>query len=356
MKVTPLDIRRKEFKRALRGYADEEVDVFLDDVADEFERLFQENMELQDRIQRLDEQVAGHTQLKNALEKTLVSAQLQADQVIANSRKEGELILRDAELKARHIVNDSYSETQRVQQTLVQLKHLEEDFRFKFRSLLEGHLKLLNDAPITPPQASTPMPAAEVLSQNTVASAPEFDEPPPAVAEIAVAPEPEPAAAPLGEAVSLQKESGLEEISLLEETAPVEEIASAPEIALAAETAPVAEIAPPPGVTYFPELPPLSGPPEEFIFSGDTATEETETGTVVAEEIMATSVLVEASAESSDEATAELPVEPSGAKEPEEEELPEPQGFYFGKQAGEEETGLFSSDTQVKDKSRDFEW
>jgi cell division initiation protein len=50
VKVTPLDIRRKEFKRSVRGYADEEVDLFLDEVADESERLFQENVELQERI------------------------------------------------------------------------------------------------------------------------------------------------------------------------------------------------------------------------------------------------------------------------------------------------------------------
>ena len=73
MKVTPLDIRRKEFKRSMRGYSDEEVDVFLDDVADEFERLFQENIELGDRVQRLEEQIAGHLQIKDALEKTLIS-------------------------------------------------------------------------------------------------------------------------------------------------------------------------------------------------------------------------------------------------------------------------------------------
>ena len=135
MKVTPLDIRRKEFKRSVRGYSDEEVDLFLDEVADEFERLFQENVELQDRIRRLEEQLAGHAQLRDALEKTLVSAQFQADETKANARKESELILRDAELKARGIVSDSYAEIQRVQQALVQLKHLEEDFRFKFRSL-----------------------------------------------------------------------------------------------------------------------------------------------------------------------------------------------------------------------------
>ena len=101
MKITPLDIRRKEFKRSVRGYSDEEVDIFLDEVADEFERLFQENMELHDRMSRMDEQIAGHSQLKDALEKTLISAQLQAEELRANAHKESELILRDAEMKAR---------------------------------------------------------------------------------------------------------------------------------------------------------------------------------------------------------------------------------------------------------------
>ena len=49
MKLTPLDIRHKEFKRGMRGYADVEVDEFLDQVADEYERMFKENIDLQDR-------------------------------------------------------------------------------------------------------------------------------------------------------------------------------------------------------------------------------------------------------------------------------------------------------------------
>ena len=144
MKLTPLDIRHKEFRRALRGYSDEEVDVFLDEVADEFERLFQENIDLKERNQRLDEQVTQYVSLKETLQKTLISAQQQSDEMRANARKEAELILRDADLKSRDIVNESYSEKQRVQQALIQLKQVEEDFRFKFRSLLEQHLNTLS--------------------------------------------------------------------------------------------------------------------------------------------------------------------------------------------------------------------
>ncbi len=149
MKLTPLDIRHKEFRRAMRGYSDEDVDLFLDEVADESERLFQENIEMRERIEQFEEKVRHHESLKETLQKTLVSAQQQADGTRANARKEAELILKDAEIKGRDLLNESYGEKQRVQQALTQLKQVEEDFRFKFRSLLEAHLNLLSEDEIS---------------------------------------------------------------------------------------------------------------------------------------------------------------------------------------------------------------
>ena len=228
MKVTPLDIRRKEFKRSVRGYADEDVDLFLDEVADEFERLHQEIADLQERIRKLDEQVATHVQLKDALEKTLVSAQFHADETKANARKEAELILRDAELKARGIVSDSYSEVQKVQQALVQLKHLEEDFRYKFRSLLQGHLKLLAEAPIDMPagqavmvDSALPMadPAVSAMAPATTSALNAAGQTPFVVpAAIEEVPEYPPVAAPLRAEAPAQPE----EVAPVAAVAPVE--------------------------------------------------------------------------------------------------------------------------------------
>lgn len=146
MKITPIDIRHKEFKKAMRGYSEEEVDIFLDDVADDFEFLFKQNMELQDEVHRLREKVAQYESLKETLQKTLLAAQQQADATLANARKESELILRDAEMKARSIVAESYAEKQKVEQSIIQLKRLKDDFAFKLRSLLEAHLNLLAQA------------------------------------------------------------------------------------------------------------------------------------------------------------------------------------------------------------------
>jgi cell division initiation protein len=186
VKVTPLDIRRKEFKHAMRGYADEEVDVFLDEVADEMERLHQENTQLQERMRRLEEQTAGHQQLRDALEKTLVSAQLQADETRAQAQKEHDQIVQAADLKARGIVGESYGEVQKLQASLLQLKQLEEDFRFKFRSLLEGHLRLLAEPPITVAAGQAAMASVPVAP---AAVAPQPVAPPPVAAQ-PVAPQP----------------------------------------------------------------------------------------------------------------------------------------------------------------------
>ena len=76
-----------------------------------------------------------------------MAAQLQSDEIRSNAREESQSLLRDAEEKAKGVVEELYAKTQRVQQTLVQLKLLEEDFRFKFRALLEGYLKLVEEVP-----------------------------------------------------------------------------------------------------------------------------------------------------------------------------------------------------------------
>ncbi len=155
MKLTPLDIRHKEFKRGMRGYADVEVDEFLDEVADEYERLFKENIDLQDRVEALDEKVAGYRRIEETLQKTLVNAQASAEEQKQNANKEAQLILQDAELKARQMVNETYSERQAIEQSMAKLKSGEEDFRFKFRQLLEGYLRQLGETP-KPGAASAP--------------------------------------------------------------------------------------------------------------------------------------------------------------------------------------------------------
>jgi cell division initiation protein len=145
MKLTPLDIRHKEFKRAMRGYSDVEVDEFLDEVADEFERVFKESIDLRERLDGLEEQVSNYRRMEETLQKTLISAQASADELKQSSTKEAQLIVHEAELQARQLVNEAYTERQGVEQATARLRSAEQDFRFKFRQLLQGYLNRAED-------------------------------------------------------------------------------------------------------------------------------------------------------------------------------------------------------------------
>lgn len=147
MKLTPLDIRHKEFRRGMRGYADVEVDEFLDEVADEYERLFKENIDLNERVEALEDKVSQYKRIEETLQKTLVSAQQSAEELKANASKESQLILRDAELKARQMVSDLYSDRQNLEKQIQGLRGVEQDLRMRLRTMLQTFLKQLEDTP-----------------------------------------------------------------------------------------------------------------------------------------------------------------------------------------------------------------
>ncbi|MEW6189676.1 MAG: DivIVA domain-containing protein [Actinomycetota bacterium] len=146
MKLTPLDIHHKEFRRAIRGYNEEEVDAFLDEVAEEFERLFKENIELKEQLEKLQEKVTQYENIEQTLQKTLVTAQKMAEEVQANAKKEAELIVKDAELKAKATIQDILEEKQNLQVTYSNLKQAEEEFRARFKAMLESYLSMIAEA------------------------------------------------------------------------------------------------------------------------------------------------------------------------------------------------------------------
>ncbi|HEV2685660.1 MAG TPA: DivIVA domain-containing protein [Actinomycetota bacterium] len=58
MPLNPQDIVRKEFREALRGYNQADVDLFLDEVVEEYTRLAEDNQKMKIRIAALQQEVA----------------------------------------------------------------------------------------------------------------------------------------------------------------------------------------------------------------------------------------------------------------------------------------------------------
>ena len=74
MKLTPMDINNKEFKRGLRGYNAEEVDEFLDEVVENYEEMYKENSNLKEKLANLNEKIEYYSKIETTIQNTLLLA------------------------------------------------------------------------------------------------------------------------------------------------------------------------------------------------------------------------------------------------------------------------------------------
>lgn len=140
MKLTPLDIHHKEFRHSVKGYNEQQVDDFLDEVADEFERLFKENISLSEKLDAANERVKQYQDMEQTLRNTMMAAQSSGDQMMEKAKAESADVRRDADLKAKEIIHNALNQKQQVANELARIKQAEEDFRTSFRTVLEKYL------------------------------------------------------------------------------------------------------------------------------------------------------------------------------------------------------------------------
>ena len=107
MKITPLDIQQMVFRSRLRGYDKEEVNRFLEELAQTVEELNRENAILREKIVFLEQQVVELKRTETTLSNTLVSAQSLAEDVKRTAQREADLVMKEAELKAGELIRQA---------------------------------------------------------------------------------------------------------------------------------------------------------------------------------------------------------------------------------------------------------
>jgi cell division initiation protein len=142
IELTPLDVRKKkgDFRRGLRGYEQSQVDDFLDVVADRMEILVREAAGVGDRIARLEQQVADYRDREKALTEALVTAQQMREDMRSQSRKEVDLLHRQAEQDAAQIRADAVKAREREEEALRGLRERQLQFMASYRAYLEQEI------------------------------------------------------------------------------------------------------------------------------------------------------------------------------------------------------------------------
>lgn len=139
-RLTPVDVRRMEFPKAMRGYDQGRVDLFREQVAEELERLTRVNQELDASVRSLTEQLRGFRDRDKALNDALVSAQQLRAEVREQSEREAQLILREARSEADQIVQAARAETARFTEQIALLARMRRGYLKQFRVMLERQL------------------------------------------------------------------------------------------------------------------------------------------------------------------------------------------------------------------------
>ncbi|MDQ0427848.1 MULTISPECIES: DivIVA domain-containing protein [Caryophanaceae] len=143
MPLSPLDIHNKEFSRAFRGYQEDEVNEFLEQIMRDYEILLKDKSTLEERLRTTDERVGHFNTIESTLQKSIFVAQEASEEVRRNSQKEAELIIKEAEKNADRIVNESLTKARRIAQEIEELKKQSRIFKNRFKMLVEAQLDLI---------------------------------------------------------------------------------------------------------------------------------------------------------------------------------------------------------------------
>jgi len=144
MPLSPLDIHNKEFSKAFRGYQEDEVNEFLDQIIKDYEILMKEKKDLEERLKQTDERVGHFTTIEGTLQKSIIIAQEAAEEVRRNAQKEAKLIVREAEKNGDRIVNESLTKARRIAMEIEELKKQSKVFRNRFKMIVEAQLDLID--------------------------------------------------------------------------------------------------------------------------------------------------------------------------------------------------------------------
>ncbi|MDR0339338.1 MAG: DivIVA domain-containing protein [Desulfovibrio sp.] len=143
MAVNRVDLLNHTFSRALRGYDTDEVDNVIQEVADTLARLGDERVRLANRVAQLEERMAEYSERENALRQTLLASQRMMEDLKNAAQKEGQLIIEAAQNHAENLTNQANQRLARILDEISEARKLKAQFEFKVRSVIEGHLKLL---------------------------------------------------------------------------------------------------------------------------------------------------------------------------------------------------------------------
>ncbi|MBQ6897071.1 MAG: DivIVA domain-containing protein [Oscillospiraceae bacterium] len=141
------EIRQITFEKVVRGYRPEDVESFMDKIADEFEALAAEKQEIEGQLYILAERIEQYKTEEESIKTTLINAQKLGESIIAESRQKAEAVLKDANIRKNDILASAYEELAMYEENLARIKREVSDFKINVLSMYKEHIESLSKVP-----------------------------------------------------------------------------------------------------------------------------------------------------------------------------------------------------------------
>lgn len=139
-----MDITNKEFKKVIRGYSAEEVDEFLDNVAEDYESLYKENSSSKEKMAALNEKIEHYAKMETTIQNTLLLAQNAAEQSKQAAQKEADIIIKSANEASQRIMDKAHNDVMKINDDYERLKQEFIKFRAKFKNFMNTQVEMFN--------------------------------------------------------------------------------------------------------------------------------------------------------------------------------------------------------------------
>jgi len=144
MKISPMDIQRQSFGRALRGLDAEEVRAYLNLVAEEVAALQRERDKLDSELLSLRALLDEHRERETILKNTLLTAQRVSEDIRENARKEAESVVKEAELQADRLLELAQNRAHELERSILDLRAHRSGLRTDVRAFITRLTQILD--------------------------------------------------------------------------------------------------------------------------------------------------------------------------------------------------------------------
>ena len=158
------NLAHPQFSKGLSGYKVEEVDSYIDKVLDTIKDLKDQNEVLEEKIGVLAESLQKYREDEDSLREALLGAQKMGDSIIKNANNKAEITMREASVKAAHIVEEARKKVEDEKDELIRVQTAAADFKAKLIELYREHIELVTRIPVSDsaPAEEAPAQAAPV--------------------------------------------------------------------------------------------------------------------------------------------------------------------------------------------------